>query len=88
MQLWPLRPVACSLALSGAGPAANAQNTFDGANPVGFQADIGNSWLALGAGFNTVIEDGLRLYGSLAYDYGFDDTRQATTGRAGLEARW
>lgn len=63
-------------------------STFDGSNPVGFEADIGNSWLALNAGFTTVMADGLRLYGSVGYDYGLDDSRQAATGRVGLEARW
>lgn len=63
-------------------------STLDGANPVGFEADIGNSWLALNAGFTTLMGDGLRLYGSVGYDYGLDDSRQAATGRLGLEARW
>jgi len=63
-------------------------STFDGANPVGFDAEIGNSWLALNAGFTTVLDEGLRLYGSVGYDYGLDDSRQAATGRLGLEARW
>ena len=65
-----------------------AQKTNDCGNPVGFRADIGNSWLALNAGLTTVMADGLRLYGSVGHDYGLDDSRQAATGRVGLEARW
>jgi hypothetical protein len=76
-----LRPVACCLTPRGTSPAGKTQTTSDGTNPVGVEAGISNRWLALYAGFTTVMADGLRLCGSVGDDHGLGDSRQAAKGR-------
>lgn len=71
--------------------ADNPQTTFsslEGTNPVDFTADVGTSWLAVDAGFTTAIGEHASLFVNAGYEYGFEDTRQAGTGRVGFTADW
>ena len=40
-------------------------STLDGANSVSFDAEIGDSWLALTAGVTTLLDDGRRFFADL-----------------------
>ena len=71
--------------------ADNPQTTFsslDGTDKVSFDADLGTTWLAIDAGLTTAVTDYASLFANAGYEYGFDDTRQAGTGRVGFTLIW
>ena len=71
--------------------ADNPQTTFsslEGSDQVSFDANFGTTWLALDAGITTAVTDNASLFANAGYEYGFDDSRQAGTGRLGFAYNW
>jgi outer membrane autotransporter protein len=71
--------------------ADNPQTTFsslEGSEAVSFDANFGTTWLALDAGITTAVADNASLFANAGYEYGFDDSRQAGTGRLGFTYNW
>ena len=78
---------------------ANVWNVFNGAaktqfattsnaDPVIFSTLYGSSWLGLDAGVTAQLTKQAALYANGGYDYGFGLSRQAFTGRLGLQVQW
>ena len=69
----------------------NPQTTFsslEDSDQVSFDANFGTTWLALDAGISTAVTDNASLFANAGYEYDFDDSRQAGTGRVGFTVIW
>lgn len=62
--------------------------TFAGTDSVPFSTNYGRSWLGLDGGVTAQLSKQASLYANAGYDYGFGLSRQAFTGRIGLQAQW
>lgn len=62
--------------------------TFAATNAVAFQSQYGSSWLGVDAGVTAQLSKQSALYANGGYDYGFGLSRQAFTGRLGLQVQW
>ena len=62
--------------------------TFAGTDAVPFTTNYGKSWLGIDGGVTAQLSKQASLYANAGYDYGFGLSRQAFTGRIGLQAQW
>ena len=70
------------------GAAKTQFATLSNADPVIFNTQYGSSWLGVDAGVTAQLSKQSALYANGGYDYGFGLSRQAFTGRLGLQVQW